>query len=40
MAWHAQQETSSCATIPIDTGRRGYPASTTSFAAGGVAMRV
>ena len=40
MAWHAQQETSSCATIPTDTGRRGYPASTTSVAAGGVAIRV
>ena len=36
MAWHAQQETSSCATIHADTGLRG----TTSFAAGGVAMRV
>jgi len=24
MAWHAQQETSSCATIPTDTGRRGH----------------
>ena len=40
MAWHAQQETSSCATIPTDTGRRGHSASTTSFATGGVAMRV
>ena len=40
MAWHAQQETSSCATIPIDTGRRGHSASTTNFAAGGVAIRV
>ena len=40
MAWHAQQETSSCATIPTDTGRRGHSASTTSVAAGGVAMRV
>jgi len=33
MAWHAQQETASCATIPTDTGRRGHSASTTSFAA-------
>jgi len=40
MAWQAQQETSSCATIPTDTGRRGHPASTTSFAAGGLAIRV
>ena len=40
MAWHAQQETSSCATIPTDTGRRGHSASTTSFAAVGMAMRV
>jgi len=40
MTWHAQQETSSCATIPTDTGRRGHSVSTTSFAAGGVAMRV
>ena len=40
MAWHAHQETSSCATIPTDTGRRDHPASTTRFAAGGVAMRV
>jgi len=40
MTWHAQQETSNCATIPTDTGRRGHSASTTSFAAGGVAMRV
>jgi len=40
MEWHAQQETSSCATIPTDTGRRGHSASSTSFAAGGVAMRV
>jgi len=39
MAWHAQQETSSCATIPTDTGLRGHSASTTSVAAGGVAMR-
>ena len=31
MAWHAQQETSSCATIPTDTGRRGHPASTTAL---------
>ena len=38
MAWHAQQETSNCATIPTDTGRRGHPVSTTSFAAGGVAI--
>ena len=35
MAWHAQQEASSCATIPTDTGRRGHSASTTIFAAGG-----
>jgi len=40
MAWHAQQETSGCATIPTDTGRRGHSASTTNFAAGGVAMQV
>ena len=40
MAFHAHQETSSCATIPTDTGRRGHSASTTSVAAGGVAMRV
>jgi len=40
MAWHAQQEVSSCATIPTDTGRRGHPATTTSVAAGGEAMRV
>ena len=40
MAWHAQQETSSCDTIPTDTGRRGHSASTTSFTTGGVAMRV
>ena len=40
MAWHAQQKTSSCATIPTDTGWRGHPATTTSFASGGVAMRV
>jgi len=40
MAWHAQQETSSSATIPTDTGRRGHSASTTSVAARGVAMRV
>jgi len=40
MTWHAHQETSSCATIPTDTGRRGHSASTTSFVAGGVAMRV
>ena len=40
MAWHAQQETSSCATIPTDTGRRGHSVSTTSFAAGGEAIRV
>jgi len=40
--WHGnpQQETSSCATIPTDTGRRGHSVSTTSFAAGRVAMRV
>ena len=40
MAWHAQQETSSCATIPTDTGWRGHSASTTNFVAGGVAIRV
>jgi len=40
MAWHAQQEASSCATIPTDTSRRGHSASTTSVAAGGVVMRV
>ena len=40
MAWHTQQETSSCAIIPTDTGRRGHPASTTSSAARGVAIRV
>jgi len=32
--------TSSCATIPIDTGRQCHSALTTSFAAGGVVMRV
>jgi len=40
MVWHAQQETSSCANIPTDTSRRGHSASTTSYAAGGVVMRV
>jgi len=40
MAWHAQQETSTCVTNPTDTGRRGHSASTTNVAAGGVAMRV
>ena len=40
MTWHAQQEVSNCATIPTDTGRRGHPATTTSVAAGGEAMRV
>jgi len=40
MAWHAQQEASSCATIPTDTRQRGHTASTTSVATGGVAMRV
>jgi len=40
MAWHAQQETSNCATIPTDTGRRDHSASTASVAAEGVAMRV
>jgi hypothetical protein len=40
MAWHAQQEAPSCATIPTDTGRRGHSLSTTSVAAGGMAMRV
>ena len=40
MAWHAQQKTSSCTTIPTDTGRRGHSVSTTSFAAGGATMRV
>jgi len=39
-AWHAQQEASSCDTIPTDTGRQGHSASTTSAAAGGEAMRV
>ena len=38
MAWHAQQEASSCATIPTDNGQRGHSASTTSVAAGGVAI--
>jgi len=36
----AQQEASSCAIIPTDTGWRGHSASTTSVAAGGVAMQV
>jgi len=36
MAWHAQQEASSCATIPTDTDS----GSTTSVDARGVAMRV
>ena len=40
MAWHAQQEASSCATIPTDTGWRGHSASNTSVAPGGVTMRV
>jgi len=40
MAWHTQQEASSYATIRTDTGWRGHSASTTSVAAGGVAMRV
>jgi len=31
MAWHAQKETSNCATIPTDTGRRGHSASTTNL---------
>jgi len=34
MAWHAQQEASSCATIPTDTGRLGHSASTTSVRRG------
>jgi len=34
VAWHAQQEAST------DTGQRGYSASTTSVATGGVAMCV
>jgi len=38
MAWHAQQEASSCATIPTDSSQRGHSASTTSVATGGVAM--
>ena len=40
-AGHAQTKLGpiASATIPIDTGQRGYPASTTSFAAGGVAIR-
>jgi len=38
MAWHAQQEASSSATIPTDSGQRGYSASTISVAAGDVTM--
>jgi len=38
MAWHALQEVSSCATIPIESSQRGHSASTTSVASGGVAM--
>ena len=38
MAWHAQQEASSCATIPTDSGQRGHSVSTASVAAGGVNM--
>jgi len=40
MAWHAQQEASRCTTIPTDTSWRGHSASTTSIAAGDVAMQV
>jgi len=31
MAWHAQQETTSCATIPTDTGRRGHQPQPPAF---------
>ena len=40
MAWHAQQETTSCATIPTDTGRRGYPSCVCACVVGSTFARV
>ena len=40
MAWHAQQETTSCATIPTDTGRRGHPSCVCACVVGSTFARV